>query len=88
MLTLAAFSQRQTVVKKSILRVPRTFLSTIPKWWRTTALHEIALRIGKEAATTPRSENGDDSPPLSISLFEGLVQVCQRRLKGKKWRND
>ena len=49
--------------------------------------HEIALRIGKEAATTGGSENGDDSPPLSISLFEGLVQACPRRLKGKKWRN-
>jgi len=76
MLTLAMLSQRQTVVKKSVLPVPRTFLSTIPQVVENyRSAHEIALRIGKEAATTGGSENGDDSPPLSISLFEGLVQV-------------
>ena len=88
MLTPAALNQRQTVVKKSILLVPRTFLSTLPQVVENyRSAHDIALRIGKEAATTGGSENGDDSPPLAISLFEGLVQACPRRLKGKKWRN-
>jgi hypothetical protein len=47
-LTLAALGQRETVVKKSILPAPRTFLSTIPKWWGTTALRtRLHCGLGK-----------------------------------------
>ena len=75
MLTLAAFSQRQTVVKKSILPVPRTFLSTIPKWWRTTALRtRLRCGLGK------RQQLREDLRTAMIhyrSLFPYLRDWCR-----------
>ncbi len=80
MLTLAALNQRQTVVEKSILPVPRTFLSTIPKWWRTTALR-TRLRCGLGKRQQLREDLRTAMMPLR-SLFPYLRDWCRRARDG------